>query len=165
MVDPAMKWVACFACCCLIAEPFHARQTGGQLGKIKRLYVEPFAVKAESGTLRKDVVARLRKLNSISLVSTKSGADAILSGDGEIWVKGYRSLNPRSGRLPSNGTPVYGGFLSVELKDPRGETIWSYLVTPGTGSENISKDLAKRVVKHLSEALAQNSAIPTGPHR
>jgi ABC-type phosphate transport system substrate-binding protein len=49
---------------------------------------------------------------------------------------------------------VYGGFVSVELKDATGETLWSYLATQSTGSENISKDLSKQIVKHLSEALA-----------
>ena len=72
---------------------------------------------AGSEKLRKDLIAELRKLTSISLVSGESSADAILGGGGEIWIKGYRSLNPRSGRLPSDGTPVYGGYLSVELRE------------------------------------------------
>src|ERR1700728_453710 len=79
----------------------------------KRLYVEPFTVKAGSEKLREDLITQLRKRTSISLVSDPAMADVILSGGGEIWIKGYRSLNPRSGREPSNGTPVYAGFLSV----------------------------------------------------
>jgi len=156
-----MKWVASFACSWIFMGPLLASQAGGQLGEIKRLYVEPFAVKGGSEKLRKDVIAQLRKLTLISLVSTKSAADAVLSGDGEIWVKGYHSLNPRSGRLPSSGTPVYGGFFSVELTDAKGETVWSYLATPGAGSEDISKDLSKRIVRHLSEALASGGRPAT----
>ncbi len=83
----------------------------------------------------------------------EADADAVVAGDGETWIKGYRSLNPRSGRLPSNGDPVYAGFLSVELKDTRGDTLWSYLVTLGPASENISKELSKQVVKHLTDVL------------
>jgi hypothetical protein len=132
-----------------------AWQTESQFASVKRIYVEPFSVKKGTEKLREDVISQLRKLNSISLVSNKSTADAILSGNGEVWIRGYRSLNPRSGRLPSNGTPVYAGFLSVELKDVKGETLWSYLATPGGASEDIQKDLSKRVVKHLSEALAR----------
>jgi phosphate transport system substrate-binding protein len=119
----------------------------------KRLYVEPFAVKAGSEKLREDLITQLRRRTSISLVSDQAMADVTLSGGGEIWIKGYRSLNPRSGRQPSNGTPVYAGFLSVELKNSRGETIWSDLVTPGAASEDISKDLSLRIAKHVAEAL------------
>ncbi len=123
----------------------------------KRLYVEPFTVKAGSEKLREDLVAelraQLRKRTSISLVSDPAMADVSLSGGGEIWIKGYSSLNPRSGRQPSNGTPVYAGFLSVELKNPLGETIWSDLVTPGAASEDISKDLSQRIAKHVADAL------------
>jgi hypothetical protein len=124
-----------------------------QLSGVHKLFVEPFAVKQGSEQLRSDVIAQLRKLPSISVVSDQASADAILSGDGEIWVRGYKSLNPRSGRLPSNGTPVYAGFLSVEVKDTHGETLWSYLVTPGAPSEDITKDLSKNIAKHLAEAL------------
>src|SRR5579871_6693131 len=94
---------------------------------IKRLYVEPFTTQTGSEKLRDDVISELGKLKSISLVPSESQADQILGGGGEIWVKGYRSLNPRSGRTPSAGTAVYGGFLSVELRDAKGNTLWSYL--------------------------------------
>lgn len=103
------------------------------------------------------MIAELRKLSAISIVSDESSADAILGGGGEIWIKGYRSLNPRSGRLPSNGTPVYAGFLSVELRGTKGETLWSDLVTPGATTEDVSKDLSKRIAKHVAEALKQGA--------
>src|SRR5262249_20102003 len=115
-------------------------QQSAPLSSVKRIYVEAFANKDGAEQLRADVIAQLRRSN-IAIAHERSGADAILEGSGETWVKGYRSLNPRSGRSPSNGTPVYGGFLSVELKDSNGETLWSYLATPAGGSEDISKDL------------------------
>lgn len=98
-------------------------------------------------------MVQLRKQGSFSIVPSEAEADAVIAGDGETWIKGYRSLNPRSGRLPSNGDPVYAGFLSVELRDTKGETLWSYLVTLGPASEAITKDLSKQVVKHLLDAL------------
>ncbi|MGD1093562.1 MAG: phosphate ABC transporter substrate-binding protein PstS [Bryobacteraceae bacterium] len=125
---------------------------------IRRLYVEPFTTQAGSEKLREDVISELRKMSSISLVSSEANADIILGGGGEIWIKGYRSLNPRSGRSPSTGTPMYAGFVSVELRDRQGETLWSYLVTPGALSGDVSKELAKRIVKHLPEALEQGEA-------
>jgi phosphate transport system substrate-binding protein len=129
-----------------------------QAGEVRRLFVEPFTTKAGSEKLRDDVIAELHKLKSISLVSSEAAADTILGGGGEIWVKGYRSLNPRSGRLPSNGTPVYAGYLSVELRDMKGETLWSYLVTPGSESLDVSKDLSKRIAKLVVEALEQHQS-------
>jgi hypothetical protein len=124
------KWITRFICCCAIAVPSLAWQAG-TAGGIRRLYVERFTTNAGPDKLRDAVIAELHKLSSISLVSAESSADAILGGGGEIWIKGYRSLNPRSGRSPSNGTPVYAGFLSVELRNTKGETLWSCLATPG----------------------------------
>jgi phosphate transport system substrate-binding protein len=124
----------------------------------RRLYVERFATKVGAEKLQEDVTAELRKLNFVSLVSDASKADVVLGGGGEIWIKGYRSLNPRSGRLPSNGTPVYDGYLSVELRNQNGVTLWSYLITPGTASANISKELSRRIAKHVAEALTNVEA-------
>jgi phosphate transport system substrate-binding protein len=152
------KWIARFLCCCAIAASSPTPQVG-KAAEIRRLYVEPFTTKAGAETLRVEVIAELRKLRSISLVSSESNADAILGGGGEIWIKCYRSLNPRSGRLPENGEPVYAGYLSVELRNPKGDTLWSYLATPGTASGDVSKDLAKRIAKHVAEAL-QGSEAP-----
>ena len=129
------------ACCVLTA--------GG-----RSVYVEAFATKSGAAKLREDVTAELRKLKSVSLVTDESKADFILGGGGEIWVRGYRSFSPRSHmKLPSNGTPIYGGYLSVELKSPGGVTLWSYLATPGESAGDVSKDLSKRIAKHLAEAL------------
>lgn len=150
---PDRKWLALFACLGLIAPSAFSGPEKNPLASIKRVYVEPFPQKAGSGKLREDLIAQLRKLGSFSIAGSEADSDAIVSGEGETWIKGYRSLNPRSGRLPSNGEPVYAGFLSVELKTAKGDTLWSYLVTLGPESNNIAKDLAKQIVKHLAEAL------------
>ena len=152
-------WMIRLALCCAAAGCALAWQPD-RPGAIRRLYVEPFVTKAGGEKLRRDLIAELRKVSSASLVSGESGADAILGGGGEIWIKGYRSLNPRSGRLPTSGTPVYSGYLSVELRNPKGETLWSYLATPGAASDDVSKELSKRIAKHVAEALAQ-VAVPS----
>jgi phosphate transport system substrate-binding protein len=157
--DSWIKWIVRIACCCALAVPAPAWQADG----IKRLYVEPFATKAGAEKLRADVMAELRRQSSIALVSSEANADLILGGGGEIWVKGYRSLNPRSGRLPSDGTPVYGGYLSVELRDEKGETIWSYLVTPGATSGDISKNLSRQIAKHVVKALEKGDTASRTP--
>ena len=147
------RWLAAAACFSVMAQPVFSDQADTKLAGIKRIFVERFPAKTGSEKLREDLVAELRRLGSLSIVASESDADAIVTGDGETWIKGYRSLNPRSGRLPSNGEPEYAGFLSVELKDTKGETLWSYLVMLGPASEKISKDLSKQIVKHLTDVL------------
>src|SRR5215469_2909351 len=131
-------------------------------GAARRIYVEPFAAKPgtdpkPSQEIRQDVIAQLRKLPGVILSADAAGADELLTGRAEVWIQGYRSLNPRSGRLPGNGVPVYSGFLSVELKTARGETQWSYLAAPGAASEDVNKELAKKMVRQLAEELPKLS--------
>jgi hypothetical protein len=146
-------WLAAAACFSVMAQPVFSDPADTRLAGIKRIFVERFPAKTGSEKLREDLIAELRRMGSPSIVASEADADAIVTGDGETWIKGYRSLNPRSGRLPSNGEPQYAGFLSVELKDTKGDTLWSYLVTLGPSSENITKDLSKQIVKHLTDAL------------
>lgn len=144
--------------CALLVGVAFTSQTGGN-GR-KRVYVEPFVTKVGAEKLHDDLTAELRKVPSLSLVSDVASADVTLGGGGEIWVRGYRSFSPRSHmKLPTNGTPIYGGYLSVELRNKTGVTLWSYLVTPGTSSEDVSRDLAKRIAKHLDEGLAQSEPV------
>lgn len=149
---------------CLTSYAAWARAEGVE---VKRLYVEPFTTRSGADKLRDDVTSELRKANIVQLASTEASANAILDGGGEIWVKGYRSLNPRSGRLPSDGTPIYDGYLAVELKNSKGQTFWSDLVTPATNSPDVSRDLAKRIAKDVALALKRGEpaalSVPLSP--
>ena len=148
-----------FALCCAMFGSGLALQTA-PVNRIRRIYVEPFTTQAGSEKFREDVIAELRKLSSVSPVSDESSADAILGGGGEIWIKGYRSHNPQLGDAPPNGTPIYSGFLSIELRDKNGETLWSYLATPPAASRDVSNDLSKQIVTKLAESLEQGEAPP-----
>ena len=148
-----------FALCCAMFGSGLALQTA-PANRIRRIYVEPFTTQAGSEKFREDVIAELRKLSSVSPVSDESSADAILGGGGEIWIKGYRSHNPQLGDAPPNGTPIYSGFLSIELRDKNGETLWSYLATPPAASRDVSNDLSKQIVTKLAESLEQGEAPP-----
>ena len=157
MQPSKLIWWPALGCCVLAASAQAWEGTAGG----RRLYIEAFATKAGAEKLREDVTAQLRKLKSVSIVSDESKADFVLGGGGEIWVRGYRSFSPRSHmKLPSNGTPIYGGYLSVELRDPHGVTLWSYLATPGESSEDVAHDLAKRIAKDLAEALPHVETPP-----
>src|ERR1700728_876972 len=151
------RLTVCFAFCCPMFGFTLAQQTAPP-NPIRRLYVEPFATQAGSEKFREDVVSELRKLNSVSLAADESSADAILGGGGQVWIKGYRSHNPQLGKVPPNGTPIYTGFLSIELRDKNGQTLWSYLATPPEASDDVSKDLSLLIVKKLVEALKQGEA-------
>ncbi len=151
-----------FACSCALAAALLVSQP--EMSAAQHLYVEPFTTESNSQKLRENLVGELGRLTSLSLVAAERDADLILGGGGAIWIKGYHSLNPRSGRLPSDGTPVYDGYLSVELRDKKGQTVWSYLLTPRAGAEDVPKDLAKRIAKHLEAALDQGDlASETAP--
>jgi phosphate ABC transporter phosphate-binding protein len=145
--------LALVVCCAFI---LHTASLCG--AEAKRVFVEPFTTKVESEKLRQSLVSELRKDHAISLVASEANADLILGGGGEIWVKGYQSLNPRAGRSSSNGTPIYGGYLSVELRGKNGETIWSYLATPSE-TEDVVKDMSRRIAKRIAEAMDHSEVV------
>jgi hypothetical protein len=127
-------------------------------GPIRRIYVEPFATRESAGNFRTDVIGELRKSSSVSLSDDAASADAILGGGGEVWIKGYRSHNPQLGDGPANGTAIYTGFLSMELRDKSGQTLWSYLATPPAASRNLTENLATLIVEKLIAAIKEGAA-------
>ena len=152
------RFILCLAAFCTVSGPARSWQSSFST-RIKQIYVEPFATQAGSEEFREDVIAELRKHRFVSLAADESGADAVLGGGGEIWIKGYRSHNPQLGNVPANGTAIYGGFLSIELSDKNGETIWSYLATPPVASEDATKDLSTQIARKLVEFL-QSGELP-----
>jgi hypothetical protein len=153
-----LRLTVCIAFWCSMLSSALAWQTLPANQTTRRIYVEPFVTQEGSEKFRENVIAELRKLNSVSLAKDESSANAILGGGGEVWIKGYRSHNPQLGKVPPNGTPIYTGFLSIELRDKDGQTLWSYLATPPAASGDVSKDLSTLIVKKLVEALAQGEA-------
>ena len=157
-----LRFTVCLALCCGIAGPALAWQAGPATPG-RRIYVEPFATREGSEKFREDIVSELRKMKSVSLAADESSADEILGGGGEVWIKGYRSHNPQLGKVAPNGTPIYTGFLSIELRDKNGQTLWSYLATPPAASGDVSKDLSLLIAKKLDEALEQGEAPTYSP--
>jgi len=123
---------------------------------VTRIYVDGIGQKSSLEKAKKDLVAQLRKVKNVQVVDSPSQANVILSGDGEIYIKGFYSLNPRSGISPANGQPVYGGYLSVELKDASGATLWSYLAD-APESKDAAHELSKDIVRHLAAQLSGKS--------
>ena len=119
------------------------------LRSVRRIFIDGFGARPGIEQVKKDLAGQLHHSEIFQVVESPDQADATLSGHGDTWLKGYYSLNPRAGTSPANGQPVYGGYVSVELKDRAGVTLWSYLATPRSGSRDIAHDLSKDVVKHL----------------
>jgi hypothetical protein len=125
-------------------------------GEPVRLFVEPFANKAGAAQLRSELVNLLRKEHGIAVINEAASADFILSGTGETYIKGYVGTNPRVRYLNSDAKPVYGGFLSVELKNREHDPVWSSLATPRRfGSDDINRNLAGQIVHKLAVELEQ----------
>ncbi len=146
------KYSAALACLLFFSTAGGA-QNAGTLRQVRNVYVGSLGGKSGAERMREEISARLRKNGQIALVASPDQADAVITGSGELWIKGYFSLNPRA-HGAENGQPVYGGFLSVELKGGQNETLWSYLVTPRRNDTgDTARDLAARAVKKLLEAV------------
>jgi hypothetical protein len=130
------------------------------VGSPPRVFVEPLGAKSGAAQLRSELVRLLGKEHRVTLVSDAASADFVISGEGETYIKGYIGTNPRVRYLNGDARPVYGGFLSVEVKNRDRETIWSYLVTARRlGSRDIDRNLADQLVRKLVRAIAEPQGL------
>ncbi len=127
-------------------------QVVNRLDEVHRVYLA-FPLDKPSLAKVKSSLERSLEQSGVQVVPSSTNADAVLSASGDVYVKGYVSLNPRSGTGPGHGEPVMGGYLSVELKGKGNETLWSYLATPKFGSTQIERELSKQVTKELLTAI------------
>lgn len=155
--------VACVLCALpLLFSAAHA-QTATRLSQVKKVYVDSLGTDHGAVEIREELIRRLRKSAGIEVVDDAKGADAVLKGSGRIWVTGHVSLNPRT---HSPTQPTFGGVLSAEVIGGNGETLWSYLVSPGSFLWNgITDDLAHQIVNKFLAAIPsdrkQGSAATT----
>ena len=140
--------ISTVSCCALVFA-----QTPRIPAKIGSIFVGEIAGMPEAGAIRQALMEELRKHGRHTLAGGREIVDATLTGTGQLWVKGYYNLNPRERELGEDAHPIYGGYLSVELRDRKGEVLWSYLVTPHRGFNSVSHDLAGQVFKKLREAI------------
>jgi hypothetical protein len=126
-----------------------------------RVFVEPLGTKSGAVELRNELLRLLEKEDRITLVSDTTSADFVVSGEGETYIRGYVGTNPRVRYLNGDARPVYGGFLSVEVKNREHDPIWSYLVTPRRlGSEDINRNLTGQLVRKLVGAIEEQQGLP-----
>jgi phosphate ABC transporter phosphate-binding protein len=121
---------------------------------IRKIYVDTFQGSLGSDELQKSVVGSLRQNGNFHLVDNPSDADAIVHGSGEIWVEGHVATSPHG----TTRETVYNGYLSLDVKNRSGETLWSYLVTPGRTYSDVGREMANHIVRLMAAALAQGAA-------
>jgi phosphate transport system substrate-binding protein len=141
------------------------------LSQVKTIYVDSFSGDPKDAfVLRNSLIRRLSKDGHFVLVPTPKGADAIVIGTGEIWRRGFISINPRT---PSNDRQaVYSGYLSLEVVSADRQPLWSWLATPGKLIwTNFVDDLAGRAAEKLIAAAKSapstdiaNSSATTNLH-
>jgi len=156
----ACAWSAVILLASISAIPVSAgAQSPHSLAQARKLYVDQFSEGDEAALLRQSLIRRLEKSGKYQIVDKADGADAVVKGSGEIWIKGYLAINPRT--PASNRQPVYGGFLSAEVVARDGEPLWSYLVTPSKLAwGSIRDDLANNLVKQM--LLASEESVVAG---
>ena len=132
-----------------------ANQQDSGLSGVHSIYVAELSGKAGAAEFRRYLIADLKRMPGVKLADSADHADAVLSGTGDLWIKGYYSTNPRVRAIGQDAQPIYGGYLSIELKDQRKETLWSYLSTQQPRSAGGAAGLAAEAVKHLGAALAK----------
>jgi hypothetical protein len=143
---------ASFICLCSVFLSAGS-QTATKLKDVRTVFIGSFGDKPGAESLRGRVVSEIEKSHSLRIAKDMAQADVVLGGKGEVWVKEHFSLNPRSRSLGDART-VYAGYLSVELQGKRDETLWSYLAAPHSAGENVDRDLARLVVRKLTDAIA-----------
>jgi phosphate transport system substrate-binding protein len=127
----------------------------------KNIFVGSFGDKPGASQLREQVMSELRKSQRFRLVTAPAEADLVLDGTGDVWIISHYSLNPRNRSVNGDAQGVYTGYLSVELKDKKGETLWSYLATPhSSGSGDVSRGLARLVAGKLNGGLVDAPSPP-----
>jgi hypothetical protein len=151
---------ACLAVCMTVSTAF-AAQVATSVDQVKRIYVGSFGNKGDSAKLRESLIAELGKHSHLMVVNSPEQADAVLDGSGEVWVKGYYSLNPRVREVGEGALPIYGGFLSVELTGKQETPLWSWLATPQrSASRDINHELAAQIVRKLDDRVLAAARHP-----
>ena len=141
-------------------------QAPANLNDIRNVFVDSFGDRPGAAEIRGKIVSELEKSGRFHVVENALEADAgVLAGAGDVWIKSHYSLNPRNRSANGDAQALYAGYLSIELRDKKGETLWSYHArTPhSSGSGDVSRDLSRLVVKKLLSAPPDPpTATPAG---
>jgi phosphate ABC transporter phosphate-binding protein len=131
-----------------------AAQSATSLAGVKKVHVASLGDGPAADQIRTRFVEQLVK-GGLEAVNDPAQADVAVRGTERLWVSGFFQTSPHS---RSTRQASYEGYLSVEVAGKDGETLWSYLVTPGSPVEGIIHNLADQMAKELLEAI--RTAVP-----
>lgn len=137
-------------------------QSARTLSEVTKVFVAPLGEGPGAKQLHASLVKQFRKNGKFQVVDVPGQADAIVEGEGQLWIKGYMAISPRSSAR--NRQAVYGGFLSVAVAGKDNEILWSYLVTPSKFLWNsVSDDLSASLVREMVAAHDKKLQVDVAP--
>jgi phosphate ABC transporter phosphate-binding protein len=152
-------------CCLMIIAAFctgAAAERVDSLTRARTLYVETFTGGVQAAQLRESLVRKLAKSHRFQVVQSPANADAVVTGTGQIWVRGFVAINPHT--PATDREAAYGGYLSLEVDGAHGQPLWSWLATPGQRAwGSVFDDIAGRAAKELVGAAEPAPASPMSP--
>jgi hypothetical protein len=114
LIQSKLRLISSVAVALLAFVSFASGQSADSLSAVKKVYVSDFSGGKVAEQLRASVVRHLQKSGRFQVVDKPEAADAVLTGTGQTWVSGYMTTSWRA--ASANRQPVYGGYLSVEIK-------------------------------------------------
>jgi len=143
-----------FGALMLILNAAASGQNVRSLGAVRTIAVGSFGENEASTEFARALSGQVRHDKSLQ-TSAAAQADAVLEGEGVLWIRGYHSLSPRARDNGAYAEAIYGGYLSVALKAKDGEVLWSYFAYSknARSRSEVEKDLAHEVLDSLSDAI------------
>jgi phosphate transport system substrate-binding protein len=150
-------WFVLLSGCALHAQTAHT------LKEVHRIYVGSLGSASGAEELHNEVTRYLKRSKVFEIVNSAPEADAVLEGQGEIWIRGYRALSPRARKNASYADPIVTGYLSVRLRGANDEILWSYFADPRRVTvHDLKRDLVDETTDRL--VLEHNAEIaPVAP--
>jgi phosphate transport system substrate-binding protein len=124
-----------------------------------RIYLEKIELRGGEIPLGDEVARALKRQTGIVLVPNRQDSNFAIEGFGETFIKGYLGRSRRVRYKNNDSRPVYGGYLSLELKDRNDETVWSDIVTPNPSRAG---DIGRNLASDIVQELVSSGVLQTG---
>jgi len=128
-----------------------AQTAVNDLASVKTIYVGDFGHGPGSELIRSKIITGLVKSHRIAVVETESGADAILTGVGELSKTAHFSIDNGSG----SGGSRYHATAGVRLLNQEQKILWADEASNGWFYRSASSSVAEKIVKALLKALGK----------
>lgn len=121
------------------------------LASVKTIYVGDFGHGPGSELIRSKIISGLVKSHRVAVVETENGADAILTGVGELSKTEHFSIDNASG----SGGSRYHATAGVRLLNQEQKILWADEASNGWFYRSASSSVAEKIVKALLKALGK----------